>query len=76
LTKFKFSYLSDTTPAIFILILLAVWPKHNIFKGKPYQNLISWKTIQEQFPWNIIIFTGGSFAMVKGFQVDIYSIFD
>jgi hypothetical protein len=26
-------YVSDTTPAILIIILMFVWPKHNIFKG-------------------------------------------
>jgi sodium-dependent dicarboxylate transporter 2/3/5 len=64
---FEKKLLSDTTPAIFILILITVWPKHNIFKGKKYENMIVWKSVQEQFPWSIILFTGGAFAMVKGF---------
>ena len=31
--------------------------------------MISWKNVQEQFPWSIIIFTGGAFALVKGVEV-------
>jgi len=37
--------------------------------GKEYENMISWKNVQEQFPWSIVIFTGGAFALVKGVEV-------
>lgn len=63
------SYVTDTTPAILILILISMWPKENIFKGKEYNQLIEWKTIQQVFPWNIILFAGGSFALAKGLEV-------
>ena len=31
---FKKGYASDTTPAIFILMFLVLWPKNNIFKSE------------------------------------------
>jgi Na+/H+ antiporter NhaD/arsenite permease-like protein len=39
--------------------------------GKGYENMISWKNVQEKFPWSIVIFTGGAFALVKGVEVRI-----
>ena len=33
--------------------------------------MISWKNVQEKFPWSIVIFTGGAFALVKGVEVRI-----
>lgn len=37
---FDLSYITDTTPVIFILVLLFVWPNENIFKGLEYANII------------------------------------
>lgn len=63
------SFVTDTTPAIFILFLITIWPKKNPFKGHEYEHLVNWKNIQQLFPWNIILFAGGSFALAKGFEV-------
>ena len=52
-----------------ILLFLTIWPKENIFAGKEYKNLIDWKIINNSFPWNILLFAGGSFALSKGFEV-------
>ena len=60
------SYITDTTPAIFIVILLFVWPKENVFRGKPYGHLITWKNIDDGFPWDVILLGGGSLALAEG----------
>ncbi|CAF1089594.1 unnamed protein product, partial [Brachionus calyciflorus] len=65
---FEKNYVTDTTPAMLILIVLTMWPKENIFKGKQYNQLIDWKFINQSFPWNILLFAGGSFALSKGFE--------
>ena len=45
-----------------------MWPKENVFKGKPYGHLITWKNIDEGFPWDVILLGGGSLALAEGFQ--------
>jgi len=62
---------SDTTPAILVAILLVAWPKENIFSGRPYSHLITWKKINDQLAWNIIILSGGGLALATGFEVNI-----
>jgi hypothetical protein len=39
-------------------------PAENIFKGKPYKNLLDWKSLQRVFPWDVLLLLGGSLAMV------------
>lgn len=70
---FTKGYPSDVTPVIFIVILLTAWPKENIFKGKPYRNLITWKEINEKFAWNVILLSGGGLALAAGFDVSFIS---
>ena len=62
-------YTSDTTPAIIILFLCVLWPQENIFKGKPYSNLLSFSQIKEHLPWNVILFAGGCLSLSEGFQL-------
>ena len=73
-------YITDTTPAILISILIFAWPKENIFKGKPYAHLIGWKELEKNFPWEVILLGGGSLAMADGFFVcfcfEIIHVFD
>ena len=64
----KKTYVTDTTPAMFIVILLFIWPKENIFAGKTYGHLITWKNIENDFPWDVILLGGGSLALAEGFQ--------
>lgn len=61
-------YVSDTTPAILIVILSFVWPKKNIFVGYRYEHLLKWKDMID-FPWDVILLGGGSLAIAEGFQV-------
>lgn len=65
---FKKRYVTDTTPAIMIVLALFACPKKNIFKGHHYEHLISWKKLQEIFPWNVLFLIGGGLAIAKGFQ--------
>ncbi len=46
-------------------------PSENIFKGKPYNHLIQWKTLEKVFPWDVFLLLGGSLAMAEGFQVSL-----
>jgi len=69
---FEKGYPTDTTPAILILFLIVAWPKENIFIGRPYSHLITWQTINDNFPWNIILLSGGGIALAAGFNVKIF----
>jgi len=71
---FKPKFISDTTPAIFAVVLLFICPGANIFKGHPYRNLIEWRVLQKLFPWNIIFLSAGSLAIADGFQASGLSI--
>jgi hypothetical protein len=53
-----YRYISDTTPAIVVLVLIFIFPKENIFKGKPYEHLMSWKELKDKFPWEVIMLGG------------------
>ena len=72
LNVFILRFISDTTPAIFAVVLLFICPGANIFKGHPYRNLIEWRVLQKLFPWNIIFLSAGSLAIADGFQVIHY----
>lgn len=65
---FYLSYVSDTTPAILIVILTFMWPKKNIFKGHAYEHLLKWSDMRD-FPWEVILLGGGSLAIADGFEV-------
>jgi di/tricarboxylate transporter len=51
------------------MFLCVLWPKENIFKGKPYSNLLSFSQIKEHLPWNVILFAGGCLSLSEGFQL-------
>ena len=44
-------------------------------KGKPYSHLITWDKINANFPWNIILLSGGGIALAAGFNVIYCNIF-
>ncbi|NXP06653.1 S13A2 protein, partial [Thinocorus orbignyianus] len=76
--KGDISYVSDSTVAIFISVLLFVIPagisSHDSDKeqtgGKSKIRappaLLDWKTVHEKMPWNIVFLLGGGFALAKG----------
>ncbi|XP_012871957.1 PREDICTED: solute carrier family 13 member 2 isoform X2 [Dipodomys ordii] len=69
------SMASDGTVAIFISMLMFIVPskipglsqdpdKPGKLKAPPA--LLSWKTVHEKMPWNIVFLLGGGFALAKG----------
>jgi hypothetical protein len=42
--------------------------------GNEYEHLIKWKSLQELFPWNVILLIGGGLAIAEGFQVNLFLI--
>lgn len=56
-------YINDGTTAIFIALLLFLWPAG---KGKSYK-IMNWETANK-LPWNIVLLFGGGFALAKGFE--------
>ncbi len=57
------SYINDGTVAIFISIILFVFPSRQGNGGR----IMDWKTAQK-LPWNIVLLFGGGFALALGFQ--------
>jgi sodium-dependent dicarboxylate transporter 2/3/5 len=56
-------YINDGTVAIFISIVLFLFPART---GKG-ERIMDWKTAQK-LPWNIVLLFGGGFALALGFQ--------
>ncbi len=59
----KKEFINDGTSAIFISIILFLWPS----KNKKGQKIMNWKTAN-RLPWNIVLLFGGGFALAKGFE--------
>ncbi len=57
------AFINDGTTAIFISLLLFIWPS----KNKPDEHIMNWKTAN-RLPWNIVLLFGGGFALAKGFE--------
>lgn len=57
------AYINDGTVAIFISLLLFIWPSRN----KPGSSIMNWKTAN-RLPWNIVLLFGGGFALALGFE--------
>ena len=70
----EISYITDTSSATLVLILICVWPKQNPFKSDTYEPLMTWKTIEKLFPWSLIFLIGGSLAMAEGCEKSGLSI--
>ncbi|XP_071673173.1 solute carrier family 13 member 2 isoform X2 [Patagioenas fasciata] len=75
--KNDISYVTDTTVAIFISVLLFIIPSKISNKDRDNQPgsksnirappaLLDWKTVQQKMPWNIVFLLGGGFALAKG----------
>jgi solute carrier family 13 (sodium-dependent dicarboxylate transporter), member 2/3/5 len=57
------AYINDGTVAIFISLILFIWPAKNIPGGK----IMNWDTANK-LPWNIVMLFGGGFALALGFE--------
>nr|XP_012805613.2 solute carrier family 13 member 2 [Jaculus jaculus] len=69
------SMASDGTVAIFISMIMFMMPSkipgltqdpENPEKLKAPPALLTWKTVNEKMPWNIVFLLGGGFALAKG----------
>ncbi|XP_069471442.1 solute carrier family 13 member 2 [Ambystoma mexicanum] len=75
----KKEYVTDATVAIFISLMLFIFP--SALPTCAYRNsdesggkktirvppaLLNWKTVNEKMPWGIVILLGGGFALAKG----------
>ncbi|XP_070572654.1 Na(+)/citrate cotransporter-like isoform X2 [Ptychodera flava] len=77
---FEDGYVSDATAAIFIAVLLFIFPaeKPNFLCCRrkcdkspigPRKALLDWKTVHHGLPWGIVLLLGGGFALAEGCQV-------
>ena len=68
--------IDEATPAVFILILLFITPRHLNFwpfidKDAPWDvvvlppTLLDWSTVTHFFPWGLLILRGAGFALAK-----------
>lgn len=56
-------FINDGTAAIFVSLLLFIWPSKNN-KG---EKIMNWETANH-LPWNIVLLFGGGFALALGFE--------
>ncbi len=56
-------FINDGTVAIFISLILFIWPAKNNGGGK----IMDWETAN-RLPWNIVLLFGGGFALALGFE--------
>ncbi|KAK6760615.1 hypothetical protein RB195_021905 [Necator americanus] len=81
---FKRGYITDATSAVFVVLLLFIIPDK---KPMCYQrdrgrsghytvrnSLLDWPTIQERFPWSVVLLLGGGFALAAGVKESHLSI--
>ncbi|KAL6448026.1 hypothetical protein ACFW04_000217 [Cataglyphis niger] len=72
--------LADSTPAIFVCLLMFFIPKEPIFvhfwskdlskrPKRPSEGLITWQVIERKMPWRLVFLLGSGFALSKGSSV-------
>ena len=77
--------IDEATPAVFILLLLLITPRHLNFwpirdKDAPWDTvslppaLLDWATVTKCFPWGLLILRGAGFALAKGSTVSGLSL--
>ncbi|KAF7489575.1 Solute carrier family 13 member 5 [Sarcoptes scabiei] len=54
----------DTTPAIFVVVLLFCIPS-NPFGPYPSKSLLDWNYVQSKLAWGVILLRGGGFAVAE-----------
>ena len=52
-----------------------MWPKENVFKGKPYNHLIAWKYVETDFPWKVIILGGTKISLIENSNLPDFKTF-
>ena len=62
---------NDGTPAILVGLLLFLIPSKSFFQQSPgsssaFEGLVSWKKVEKDIPWGVIILFGGGFALAEG----------
>ena len=62
---------NDGTPAILVGLMLYLIPSKSFFQQSPgsssaFESLVSWKKVEKDIPWGIIILFGGGFALAEG----------
>ncbi|XP_064613376.1 solute carrier family 13 member 2-like [Liolophura sinensis] len=75
---FKDGYVKDSTPAMFVALLLFILPNQfprvlfcRKSRGRPeadYSPILDWNTVTQKMPWGIILLFGGGFALADGCQ--------
>ena len=56
-------FINDGTVAIFISLVLFIWPS----KNNRGEKIMDWETAN-RLPWNIVLLFGGGFALAMGFE--------
>jgi len=54
---------------IFSIFCRFFFVKNSGAKPLPYRPLLTWKTLQRKFPWDMLLLIAGSFAMAGGIEV-------
>ncbi|KAI3379334.1 hypothetical protein SNEBB_003159 [Seison nebaliae] len=62
------SYATDSLPIIFVLVMMFIIPKENIFNKQYWKknnrgSILTWKFVESKVPWGMLILIGGGFVI-------------